>query len=222
MPRKVVRDTNSGSKVTLKQALRNSTKTTSSNEPDKSPQPESIPAESTEPKVDSPDDERRISFVTDQSVNEIRWNRFKSSKGVEAVQRLIANEAEKLGYRKIVEESGDDLITFPALCGIYNMAVISTTVALTHCPQRVAEILAFTEQEQDAINAGGAADRLTQKYIGSLAFRWKDELIVGMALIPVMMAKASLFKKVMKEWQTRKQNEVTTVTTPKSGEEKAA
>ena len=147
---------------------------------------------------------RRINFAISDDGSRVDWDGFKSDKGRNIVRNLIRSEAEAMGLVAPPSEVADSLgLNADAVLSIYNTAVLSTVPATTHCPQKVAEILAFDEKEREAINAGGAGDRLVQKYIGAMSFKYRDELVVGMTLAPLMVSKLMLFRNVMLDWKKK-------------------
>jgi hypothetical protein len=179
--------------------------------PEKEPQKIDSPEQVEKNPIDTGENEdtdKRIAFLSDESVSEIRWNRFKSEKNREIVRQLIKSEALRMGMVEKIAEEGVGL-GFSEVCGIYNAATVGMVTAVTHCPPPLAKILEIKEEEQSAINVGGAADRICKKYL-STDFAYFDEIIVAIAIAPLMYTKFQMFKYAMEQWKEQKKAKAAT------------
>lgn len=156
--------------------------------------------------------DKKIGFFSDETVSEIRWDRFKSEKNRLLVKQLIKNEAEKMGFFEKVAENPETFgMGVEEIFGVYNAMAVGAVTAVTHCPPKIAGVLAFSEQEIDTINVRGAADRICRKYL-STDFAYFDEIIVSLALLPILYTKFQMFKYLMAQWKNQPREQPKNVT----------
>lgn len=203
-------------KTAIRKVVRTTNKRPSTAEPETraeiaQPIPEKSLADSPEGTIDS---DKKIVFLADENAQEIRWNRFKNDRNRDVVKNLIKQEALRMGMIERAEEISSGL-GWKETAAVYNGLTVSMVTTLTKCPLKIAETLALTEQEQDAINATGCADRVCKKYL-SMDFPYFDEIMLALMLVPIMGTKFTLFSQLMKQWKANP-NPVTTVTTQKTG-----
>lgn len=154
-----------------------------------SPEPETAPG------IETPKKDRRSFPATEDGG--IKWDGFKSDKHRDAMRRLVAQEAEALGYVKpaeagaVVVESLSDKLTAAQLFTLVNVIAQPLALRFTGCTVEQAATLNIDDADLAVLNKGGITDRMIEKYLPSVQLGL--ELTWTMALLSVAAGKWATF-----------------------------